>query len=285
MDKIERAGDSRESMSDKEWIEDAWNSLMKFEPREVNSVAPPEKPAPEPLVTEPVETAKIAPAKVPTPEPLLMPETPPPVPLDPKPMVDSLYEVQKEFEAEPEPDRLDEAVAQKVAEDTAEQREQKLMMLIMKGNPDVLKQTETKISDDEREKVMDVIKSGEIKINDWKDILENVERPVDSKPAEVIHGEVAGDNYATEILARVSGAGLENADKTNAEMVERLAKNCDTPIAFECRVGMMMNGMREGFEQELAKYKAAAEKLERAIYGEQMDYWATAKELIEEAGK
>ena len=102
MDKIERAGDSRESMSDKEWIEDAWNSLMKFEPRDVNRVAPPEKPAPEPLVTEPVETAKIAPAEVPTPEPLLMPETPPPVPLDPKPMVDSLYEVQKEFEAEPD---------------------------------------------------------------------------------------------------------------------------------------------------------------------------------------
>ena len=243
----ERAGDSRESMSDKEWIEDAWNSLMKFEPRELNHVAPAEKPAPEPLIPEPEKTVENEP--VATPEPVI--------------------------EAEPQPE-----------DDLNKQRKNKLMLFIMKGNPDIFKRDDVEITEDEQNKVLDAIKNGGIHDREWLDIIGSIERPVDKKSPEEIFEEIEGDDYAKRVLARISKLGAENYEKTSAKEVSYVADNCRTAMMFEFLNRMFIKTMKENIPgTDAEKYEAAADKLESVMYGEQKEYWKTAQDLMAEAGK
>lgn len=306
MDKIEQVGNS----GGIDGLDDAWLSLINSGSFYIK----PEKPAPEPLDrNKELDDERRAGEAAPVPEPLILPPERPkaaPVPLgfgesrEEKKLFGLRNEINGQV-AEPAEETVVDGVSKSDAvdennevnendevekngeadlpEETMMQRQRKLVKLVVTGDPEVLKQKSVELSTDEVGEVIEAIKNGKLNDAKWINVLKKIERPVDKKSADVVHGEIADDSYVTEILARVSGVGLENTNKTTGDVVKRLAKNCDTSIAFESWVSLMIGDSKRRSEAEHKKYQEAAKKLERAVYGEQMDYWVAAQELIREA--
>lgn len=161
-----------------------------------------------------------------------------------------------------------------------DRQQKKIAACLLTKNYDFLNQDEVDMSETEGRKFLVKLGSGEIGIDDERELLLHIEDPINIVGQERMFENISRNGYERWIMAYMAGYDTTNWGRMDNIDVAKFVHDFPTPIDFEEKGRRFLAGVRpQVSEIEYGAYAAAMTDFKKHVYGKRQEYWEQMKLL------
>lgn len=176
-------------------------------------------------------------------------------------------------------------------QDNSERQQRKIIKYFLDGqNEQILDEHDIKLGEGDEEKFAQLLRQGEITVEDEETMLKMIKEPVELRGADLVYERIMRDSWQKQLYELVTEFPNDNKQVGITNLKKFLRSETDdgldmqTPVGFQPVREAVLEGLAV-YPQQSEQYKVAMDKLEHNLYGKRFEYYQEFEKLREKAGE